>query len=358
METVVWIGLSQSLFSGTVLLTVKKDKTLPDILLSFWLIISAFEFLTSGIDISRGFIHLSNPFLIFNPLLYFYTRSLIYPRKKLKWWYLVHVLPYFLIKVCGYFFNIELSTVDFFKIDHSTWFKMTLGVASVLSFAGYSIPSIIMVHRHRINLKNEFSSINRQITLGWLLFVIIFYMIYMVAAYTLGIIDIFTEINTYAQFVTFASLLVLIYIFSFYGLLQKQIYRELPGKLNKTVKYRNSRLSEKEKKEIEVSLEKYFVLRKPFLNSELTINHVATSLGIPRHSLTEVLNTVLGKNFFRFVNEYRVEEVKKKLADNAYDHYSFDAIGYECGFNSKSSFYSVFKNITGKTPQEYKSSLK
>jgi len=60
------------------------------------------------------------------------------------------------------------------------------------------------------------------------------------------------------------------------------------------------------------------------------------------------------KNFYTFINEYRVEEVKKRLVDHQYDHLTFLAIAYECGFNSKSSFNFIFKKSTGMTPSEFK----
>ncbi|HEY6915810.1 MAG TPA: helix-turn-helix domain-containing protein, partial [Paludibacter sp.] len=64
-------------------------------------------------------------------------------------------------------------------------------------------------------------------------------------------------------------------------------------------------------------------------------------LKIPKYQITEVLNTELGNNFFQFVNHYRVEAVKMMLSDPK-NKYSIEAIGYECGFSSKSSFYTVF----------------
>ena len=80
---------------------------------------------------------------------------------------------------------------------------------------------------------------------------------------------------------------------------------------------------------------------------------LSETLKIPKHHLTEVLNNKMGKNFFQFVNEYRVDAVKKLLS-NPKNRYSIEAIGYECGFNSKSTFFSVFKNMTQQTPMEYK----
>jgi AraC-like DNA-binding protein len=356
MEVLLWIGFAQALFSGILFVFVKKDNSLSNKFLTVWLFIIAFEFLTTGIDISTGSNHLTNPFLIFNPLIYFYSKSLINPNYELKWRQIWHVIPYLFIKTGAYISNIPLSPNDFFVIDHSTWFKISYGIISIISFIGYSIPSLINIHQHRINLKNEFSTIDRKITLGWLLFVIIFYMTFMSIAYTLGIVNIIIRISTYAQVVTFAFLLALIYIFSFYGLLQGQIYtREKTGSQDI---YKNPRLTVNERQRIRKALEDYFENKKPYLNSELTITNLSRQLDLSRHTLTELLNTEIGKNFYQFVNEYRIQEVKLKLADPAFAHFSIDAIGFECWFNSKSSFYAVFKNATGMTPSQYKLSLK
>ena len=118
-----------------------------------------------------------------------------------------HIIPYIFIKVGAYISGIQLLPNDFFVIDSSTWFKMSYGAISVISFIGYSIPSLVNVHRHRINLKNEYSTIDRKITLGWLLFVIIFYMSFITIAYLLGIINIVTQISTDSQLVSFSFLL-------------------------------------------------------------------------------------------------------------------------------------------------------
>jgi AraC-like DNA-binding protein len=82
---------------------------------------------------------------------------------------------------------------------------------------------------------------------------------------------------------------------------------------------------------------------------------LANALGFPKHHITEVLNKEIGKNFFQFVNEYRVNAVKEMLIQPK-NFYSIEAIGFECGFNSKSSFFTIFKKATGQTPLQYKNS--
>ncbi len=65
----------------------------------------------------------------------------------------------------------------------------------------------------------------------------------------------------------------------------------------------------------------------------------------------------MGKNFYNLVNDYRVEEVKKRMVDPKYRHLTILAIAYDAGFNAKSSFNTVFKEKTGMTPSEYQQSV-
>ena len=122
------------------------------------------------------------------------------------------------------------------------------------------------------------------------------------------------------------------------------------------LRYKSSVLADRKKKDIKNKILQYFENNKPYLQSELNMDLLSAELNVPKHQLTEVLNTEIGKNFFQFVNGYRIEAVKAMLADNK-SKYSIEAIGYECGFSSKSSFFTVFKNLTGQTPLEYKNSI-
>ena len=92
---------------------------------------------------------------------------------------------------------------------------------------------------------------------------------------------------------------------------------------------------------------------KPYLDSELSIVKLAGLLNIPHHHLSQVINEQLGKNFFEFINEYRVEEVKQLMAKNKDRKFTLLSIAHDGGFNSKSSFNSTFKKYTNNTPKEY-----
>lgn len=62
-------------------------------------------------------------------------------------------------------------------------------------------------------------------------------------------------------------------------------------------------------------------------------------------------------NIYEFLNKYRVEEVKVLMKDPAKNNLKLMTYGYAAGFNSKASFYLVFKQFTKMSPTEYLKSM-
>jgi putative ABC transport system permease protein len=94
-----------------------------------------------------------------------------------------------------------------------------------------------------------------------------------------------------------------------------------------------------------------------YQDPELSLTSLAHKLGLTTHELSRVINTALKKSFNDFINEYRVAEVAQKMQDPAYDHLTLMGIAHDSGFNSQSTFHRAFKELTGKTPAEYKKEL-
>ncbi len=90
-----------------------------------------------------------------------------------------------------------------------------------------------------------------------------------------------------------------------------------------------------------------------YTNKRLNKAQLATLINLSESQLSQILKEFFGKGFNDFVNYYRVEAVKRKLQAPQYREYTLLGIGDECGFNSKTSFYRVFKEMTGITPTEY-----
>ncbi|MGN6394718.1 MAG: ABC transporter permease [Mucilaginibacter sp.] len=95
-----------------------------------------------------------------------------------------------------------------------------------------------------------------------------------------------------------------------------------------------------------------------YQDAELSVSSLAGKLGITPHELSRILNQALKKTFNDFINAYRVRAAARKMQDPAFDHITLLGIAYESGFNSQSSFHRIFKQVTGKSPLEYKNHLK
>lgn len=93
---------------------------------------------------------------------------------------------------------------------------------------------------------------------------------------------------------------------------------------------------------------------KLYLNHTLNIEQFSQAIGLPAREVSYAINKVFGKNFFEFINFYRIEAAKRMLEDPAQAHLTVLEILMGAGFNSKSSFQRFFKRLTGVSPTEYR----
>lgn len=113
-------------------------------------------------------------------------------------------------------------------------------------------------------------------------------------------------------------------------------------------------VSEKSKNEHIKKLEKLVFEERRFLESNLSLESLATELQLSRGHLSRIINTELGTSFSEYLNERRVEEAKKHLLNPEFSNYTLVSIGLESGFNSKTTFNTTFKKHTGLTPSQFK----
>ena len=91
-----------------------------------------------------------------------------------------------------------------------------------------------------------------------------------------------------------------------------------------------------------------------YLNPQLSMEWMADELSMSTGNLSRLVNRFSEHNFSDYINSFRVEESKKLLKNAEFSDYTIAAIGLECGFNSKSTFYAAFKKFTGQTPTNYR----
>lgn len=113
-------------------------------------------------------------------------------------------------------------------------------------------------------------------------------------------------------------------------------------------------LSEEQSEALAEKLERLFREEKLYLLPEISLAQLSDRLGVPSYLASELINRKYKDTFFDFINRKRIEEIKRRLADPAFAHYSILGIAMDCGFNSKSSFNTAFKKFTGSTPSEYR----
>jgi AraC-like DNA-binding protein len=354
MEIIAWVGFSQSLFAA-ILMFAKKGQGVSDKILSAWLSLLAFEFLSCAIDYQvYGAPLLSSSFILFNPAFYLYSKTLIGNAMfRLKPLQLLHLFPFVFFETTSYVLKQPYTLYSFFTSDSSLWFRYFFAIASVVSWLAYNWATLHLIIRHRRSLKHEFSTIESNAKVSWLIFIVFFYNLLCLAAIAISVSAILLKLHfPISPVYNYSNLLLMAYILGFYGLRQKRIYPKPIDDEPTDERYASSILSDEKKNEIREKLLDYFAKKRPYLNPEFNMSMLSEAIDVPKYQVTEVLNVNLGKNFFRLVNEYRVEAVKKMLLKKK--EYSIEAIGYECGFNSKSTFFTVFKNITGLTPLQFK----
>lgn len=301
--------------------------------------------------LNQGWLHLNfGAFfgLSYGPLCLLYTRSLIYGDKRIVAKDAWHFVPTVLVLVGLVFFG-----RDFDSITDTLVF--TIGV--ILQLSVYLVLAYRKVSWYRNTLKDvssEFISIN----LSWLQYLILSLgIVFSIVLIEAIMID--SEMaNDVVVLIIYAY--VLFFVISIYwkGLRHPQIFSGLSEdtkSLSKEIasRYSHSTLKEAEAQEHLKRLEAYMAEERPFLTYNITLEELSEQTGIsPRH-LSQVINQFLDKNFYDFINGYRVEEAKRLLKDQE-KGLRVNEVMYDAGFSSKSTFNAVFRKATGMTPSEYR----
>jgi len=219
MNILLWIGFSQSLFAA-LLIATKKNNSVSDKVLTTWLFLLAISFLSTILSVKLfSYPLLSNTFLLFNPAFYLYIKSLITKDFKARWLQLVHLIPFIAFESTVLILRIPLTFNSILSGVDEKIFGAFLIAASLGSWLFYLTLSITLVNRYRKNLENEYSNIATEYSLGWILFILIFYVVFCIIMVALGIYSFFTVTEmTLLHTINFSVLLALIYILAFYGL--------------------------------------------------------------------------------------------------------------------------------------------
>ena len=143
--------------------------------------------------------------------------------------------------------------------------------------------------------------------------------------------------------------------------LRRSIYNEpsLNGEFKAKAIFNSSEKNEVNEKHLNDfnRIKSYILQEKLYLDPLLNMEQLASDMNMSKSYFSKIINTYSAYNFSDFVNSLRVEQAKQLLGNDEFNQYTIVAIGLECGFNSKSTFYSSFKKFTSQTPTEFKAQL-
>lgn len=305
----------------------------------------------------------SFPFVAFTygPLLLLYVKFMTNPARRFNWLALFHFIPFVVFLTVSVIFRMQPLLKDlrnFFVPDRFISLRIVYSTCFFLSVTIYSFLTFIEIKKHQTNLKNLVSYTSRVITLNWLKVVSIgFYAAYFMLFILGGLNMIGNYIPFDPYFVIFGFIALFSFVYSFYGIKQPVIFGQELNQVDDkkdSEKYIRSGLKEIQSNDYLKKLISYVEENKPYLDRDLSIHDLSLMTGIPRHYITQILNEKHKRNFFTFINEYRVKEAIERFSDPKFNHYTILAIAFDAGFNSKTTFNSIFKSQTGLTPSEFR----
>ena len=294
--------------------------------------------------------------LAFGPLFYLYIRAMT---DKSRSWSPVDILhggP-FLLGLIAYGGYLRWATGGpapsgvFAAAIRSPW-RVVL-ILSTLQTIAYVAAVVRLLRAHSAKVKATYSTIDR-VHLGWLRRRLVVYAaIWSVGCVMIAAVRFDTQaVALIAQILAFLTALNT-FVTGYRAMLQPETLFG-PAESEPRRRYERSSLTPESAAAHQAHLLELMERDRPFLDPEITLPKLAQTLGIPSAHLSQLLNDGLGRNFYEFINGYRVAESRRRLAKPEAARDKLIAVALECGFNSLATFNRVFKSIVGRTPSDYR----
>ncbi len=360
MEMVFVAGIGIALLIE-LLLIVKREKTPSDLLLTVWMFVVLLHLFLFFLYYTEEIFHFPSLLgidtslpLLHGVFLYFYAGSLTGRLPRRRTILALHFLPALLIYLymADFFLLPADEKVRIYRAKGEGYESFLVVRQYLIALSGvmYVAWTVLILHRHRKSIGDRFSDID-WVSLRWLHFL------------TIGMGGIWFLVIAFPESsVHFLGVVLFVFLIGFFGVRQPGIFHRhgVPTEMEEEEqrkKYPKSGLSPEQADQLHSALRALMEKEKLYRKSELTIGDLAAPLDIHPNYLSQVINEKEGKNFYDFVNSYRIEEFKQLLSIPANRRKTLLALAFDCGFNSKSSFNRFFKKATGQTPSEYFTAL-
>lgn len=353
------------LFFAGYLLTVKTNKKLSNILFASYLIVTALDasafFYHKFLTVSYTAEMLRTQILsgLKEPLFYLYLLSVVYDNFRLKPIHLLLLIPIGidLVVLFPNFFNVSIAEQKLFYDSYHSQveIKFIRSFGYMLQLA-YFVAEIYQVVRYRKIVKQNYSNANALLNYEWLKQFLIIITIGSLITLIKGIqrfkLEDSNVVNNWRIFMLLFGVAFISWLFS-KALIAPKIFKGIDASLLPIQEQETDTTIEDERIQ---QVKNFMQTEEPYLDASLTLQKLAHQLQMPSRELSVLINQQIGKHFFDFVNEYRIEKAKELLSDVSEGKLTVLEILYEVGFNSKSSFNTAFKKYTGSTPTQYRKS--
>ena len=369
-NTIILLGSIQGIIVSSLLFFSKKNRRPNRILAILILLISLASFNLYGNYqnwFNSGLLNLLVqiiPLIVamaFGPLIYFYIQSSLEPAFKITKKQRRHFFPVFIdlvpsLTVVIYIIGLITKLIkrnpgpwaafiDNYNVyaDIPRWLSVTLYVwLSVKYLGAYKQKNNGTLNGHAVQFLwlNQFIRAFMMFQAIWLLFLVP----YVIPRYTNWMLD------TFEWYPVYIPMAILIYWMGIKGYLVSQQQVTTDKKPNGNSNLLPAQLI----REVIISLRKAMEEDKIFLNPNLNLATVSAATGFTQKIISAVLNQHLQKSFNEFVNGYRVNAFKGKMLEPEMNHLTIAGIASECGFNSQATFQRTFKELTGKSPSEFR----
>jgi AraC-like DNA-binding protein len=232
------------------------------------------------------------------------------------------------------------------------------GLYLALVAGGYTLLAWLSIRKHQKYLDQTQSSEFRNV-LKWLQRWIIAALLFF--GFTYLVIEVSVsgpQIDTRFTF-QIVSVFISMYIFyvSFWGIRKTGAFHHFNPQEWKLDKPQSNPADPEAVEELIIKLKHTIESQQLFLDPDLSLSELAKTMNVSPGKISWTINQRLGKNFYDFINEYRVNEFLHRMEQNRYGHLSILGLAFDCGFRSKSTFNAFFKRQTGQTPLAFKKKL-
>jgi AraC-like DNA-binding protein len=296
--------------------------------------------------------------LAFGPLFFFYIRATTSKGRLWKPADALHAIP-FVLGLAAYAAYLKwqmggAAPPGLFAASVRTPWRFVLALSTVQTIA-YVAAIIRCLRAYSRGIKANFSTIER-VRLGWLRRGLAVYAA--IWGVGVGLIAAFqtdpSAVRLVSQIIAFLSALNT-FAMGYRAMLQPDVYFG-SAEAGPRRRYERSSLTPEDAAACRARLLERMERDRLYLDPEITLPRLAQALEVPPAHLSQVLNDLLGRNFYEFVNGYRVEAARRRLSGPDAGRDKLIAVALDCGFNSLATFNRVFKEMSGRTPSEFRKS--